>query len=87
MRSGAPARAIRETVRSNQLPRYFLRCLIGIFSMFCGFWAIGNLPLSQAISLAYSSPIFVTIAAALWLGKPCACVAGWRWRPASSACW
>lgn len=69
MRSGAPARAIRETVRSNQLPRYFLRCLIGIFSMFCGFWAIGNLPLSQAISLAYSSPIFVTIAAALWLGE------------------
>ena len=69
VRSGAPARAIRETVRSNQLPRYFLRCLIGIFSMFCVFWAIGNLPLSQAISLAYSSPIFVTIAAALWLGE------------------
>jgi len=37
--------------------------------MFCGFWAIGHLPLAQAISLAYSSPIFITIAAALWLGE------------------
>ena len=56
-------------VRTTQLPRYFIRCGIGIASMFCGFWAIGHLPLAQAISLAYSSPIFITIAAALWLGE------------------
>ena len=56
-------------VRTTQLPRYFIRCGIGIVSMFCGFWAIGHLPLAQAISLAYSSPIFITIAAALWLGE------------------
>jgi drug/metabolite transporter (DMT)-like permease len=35
--------------------------------MFAGFWAIGHLPLAQAIALSYSSPLFVTIFAALLL--------------------
>lgn len=69
LRQPQPLRRFREHVRTDQLPRYFVRCAIGILSMFCGFWAIGNLPLSQAISLAYSSPIFITIAAVLWLGE------------------
>lgn len=69
LRQGRPLREYLSEVKSNQLPRYFVRCLIGVVSMFCGFWAIANLPLSQAISLAYSSPIFATIAAALLLGE------------------
>jgi drug/metabolite transporter (DMT)-like permease len=55
--------------RTRQLPRYFVRSAIGIGSMLCGFWAIGHLPLSQAISLSYSTPLFVTIFAAIWLGE------------------
>src|SRR3546814_17202758 len=35
--------------------------------MRCGCWAIGNLPMAQAISLAYSAPLFVTIAAVIFL--------------------
>lgn len=54
-------------LRTTQLPRYFVRCVIGVISMFCGFWAIGNLPLAQAVSLSYSTPIFVTIAAVIFL--------------------
>ena len=54
-------------LRTTQLPRYFVRCLIGVASMFCGFWAIGNLPLAQAVSLSYSTPLFVTIAAVWFL--------------------
>ena len=54
-------------LRTTQLPRYFVRCLIGVVSMFCGFWAIGNLPLAQAVSLSYSTPLFVTIAAVWFL--------------------
>lgn len=57
------------SLRTQQLPRYFLRSAIGLASMLCGFWAIGHLPLSQAISLSYSTPLFVTIAAVLWLGE------------------
>ncbi len=54
-------------LKTQQLPRYFVRCLIGVISMFCGFWAIGNLPLAQAVALSYSTPVFVTIAAVLLL--------------------
>lgn len=56
-------------LRTTQLPRYIIRCVLGTAAMFCGFWAIANLPLAHAVSLSYSSPIFVTIAAALWLGE------------------
>lgn len=56
-------------LRTRQMPRYVIRCVLGTLSMFCGFWAIGNLPLAQAVSLSYSTPLFVTIAAALWLGE------------------
>ena len=41
-------------LRTQQLPRY---------------WAIGHLPLAQAVSLSYSTPLFVTIAAVIWLGE------------------
>ena len=57
------------SLRTQQLPRYLLRSSIGIGSMLAGFWAIGHLPLSQAISLSYSTPLFVTIAAVIWLGE------------------
>ena len=69
LRQTQPLQRFREHVRTTQLPRYVVRCAVGILSMYCGFWAIGNLPLAQAISLAYSSPIFITIAAVLWLGE------------------
>ncbi|MGH8081263.1 MAG: DMT family transporter [Lysobacter sp.] len=59
--------AQRSSLRTQQLPKYFVRSLIGMCSMLCGFWAIGHLPLAQAISLTYSTPIFVTIAAVLFL--------------------
>ena len=63
-------------LRTTQMPRYVIRCVLGTVSMLCGFWAIGHLPLAQAVSLSYSTPLFVTIAAALWLGEQ---VRGRRW--------
>lgn len=68
-REKQPLSAFAASVRTDQLPRYLMRTAIGIGSMFCGFWAIAHLPLAQAISLAYSSPIFVTIAAIVLLGE------------------
>ncbi len=56
-------------LRTQQLPRYLLRSTLGLASMLCGFWALGHLPLSQAVSLSYATPLFVTIAAVLWLGE------------------
>ncbi len=57
----------RGLLRTDQFSRYFVRCLFGIGSMFASFWAMGHLPLAQAISLTYSSPLFVTIAAVVFL--------------------
>ncbi|MEQ1512991.1 MAG: DMT family transporter [Lysobacteraceae bacterium] len=56
-----------DLLRTTQLPRYLFRCMIGIVSMMAGFWAIGHLPLAQAVALSYSTPIFVTIAAVIFL--------------------
>src|SRR5690606_18764245 len=39
-------RSGRAVFRTQQLPRYFIRCAIGVASMLCGFWAIGNLPMA-----------------------------------------
>lgn len=69
LRTPNPRAAFRKTVHTTRLSRYGVRALIGMIGMFLGFWSIANLPLSQAIALAYSSPIFVTIAAVLMLGE------------------
>src|SRR3546814_19287690 len=54
-------------LRPPQLPRYLVRSAIGVGSMLCGFWAIGNLPIATAIALAYSETLSGTHAAALLL--------------------
>ena len=59
----------RAPLKTQQLPRYFVRSAIGLGSMLCAFWALGHLPLAQAVSLSYSTPLFVTIAAVRWLGE------------------
>lgn len=53
-------------LRTTQMPRYLVRCLIGICSMLASFWAIAHLPLAQSIALTYSTPLFVTVLA-VWL--------------------
>lgn len=56
-------------LRTDKFGMYFLRCAVGIASMLCGFWAIVNLPLAQAVSISYSTPLFVTILAVFVLGE------------------
>jgi drug/metabolite transporter (DMT)-like permease len=58
-----------NALHTNRLGFYVLRCAIGTLGMLAGFWAIAHLPLAQAISLSYSSPLFVTIGAVLFLGE------------------
>src|SRR5690606_37707391 len=56
-------------LKTDKLRYYVLRCAIGMVAMLAGFWAIVNLPLATAISLSYSTPLFVTIGAVLVLGE------------------
>jgi drug/metabolite transporter (DMT)-like permease len=55
--------------RTTQLPRYLWRCAIGVASMLCGFWALGHLPMAQAVALSYATPLLATIAAVFILGE------------------
>ena len=55
--------------RTRHPGRYLARTVVGLAAMLCGFWAVGHLPLAQAISLSYATPLFVTIGAAMWLGE------------------
>ncbi len=56
-------------LRTDKLRYYVLRCAIGIASMLCGFWAIVNLPLAQAVAISYATPLFVTVLAIFVLGE------------------
>jgi drug/metabolite transporter (DMT)-like permease len=56
-------------LRTDRLRFYLFRCAIGIVSMLAGFWAIVHLPLAQAIAISYSTPLFVTIGAVVFLGE------------------
>jgi len=56
-------------LKTDKLHLYTGRCLIGIVAMLCGFWAIVHLPLAKAVTISYSTPIFVTILAVLFLGE------------------
>jgi drug/metabolite transporter (DMT)-like permease len=55
--------------RTAQLPRYLVRCAIGVAAMLCGFWALGNLPMAQAVALSYATPLLATVAAVFILGE------------------
>jgi drug/metabolite transporter (DMT)-like permease len=59
----------REILVTDKIGFYIARCVIGMLGMMAGFWAIVHLPLAQAIALSYSSPLFVTIGAVLFLGE------------------
>lgn len=65
-------------LRTQRFGFYVLRCLIGLGAMFCGFWAVAHLPLSKAIALSYTAPLFVTIGAIFFLGEIV------RWRRATA---
>jgi len=56
-------------LRTQRLPLYFVRCLIGLGAMLTGFWALVHLPLADAIALSYTTPLFVTIGAVWFLGE------------------
>jgi len=58
-----------RALRTDRIGFYVARCAVGAASMLAGFWAIAHLPMAQAIALSYSSPMFVTIGAVLFLGE------------------
>jgi len=67
-------RGERLTLRTKNVWGHLMRGGFGVTSMFCLFHSYEVLPLSDAIALGLSGPIFVTILSVLVLGEQ----VGWR---------
>ena len=60
-------RAGLDGLRTERLGLHIWRAVFGIFAMVCWFTSIAYLPLSEAVALNFTVPLFATIAAALIL--------------------
>ncbi|UCG20842.1 MAG: DMT family transporter [Deltaproteobacteria bacterium] len=54
-------------VRTSYLPLHFLRSMAGLGGMYCFFYVIAHLPLSEAFLLMATAPLFIPIIAYLWI--------------------
>ena len=48
---------------------HLMRGLVGVTAMYCYFWAIANMPLTEAFLVKLSSPLFMPLIAWLWLSE------------------
>jgi len=55
---------------TSRIGAHAVRGLAGIAAMYCYFYAIGHLPLAEAVLLNYTAPLFIPLAAMLWVGEP-----------------
>jgi drug/metabolite transporter (DMT)-like permease len=55
--------------RSNNLSLQVLRGVVGVSSMWVWYYALANMPLADAGVLSFTTPIFITIGAALYFGE------------------
>ena len=49
---------------------HLMRGLVGVSAMYCYFWALGHLPLTEAFLVKLSAPLFMPILAWWWLQEP-----------------
>mgnify|MGYP002006451685 CR=1 FL=1 len=62
-------RAGFETLRMQKPRLFFLRAFVGTIGMFCGFTALTLIPLAEVTALSFTTPLFVTIGAVVFLGE------------------
>jgi drug/metabolite transporter (DMT)-like permease len=54
---------------THRLGAHLVRALAGLTAMYCYFYAIAHLPLAEAVLLNYTAPLFIPLAALLWVGE------------------
>lgn len=57
-------------LKTKRLKSHLLRTSYGLAAMYCFFYAIAHLPLTDAMLFTYSAPVFTPIIAYLWLKEP-----------------
>ena len=56
-------------LKTQQLPMHLLRASLGLTAMYGFFYVLGNMPLTEAFLVKLTTPFFMPIVAALWLGE------------------
>lgn len=56
-------------MRTDKLPSYGLRAVVGLVGMTTGFAAVTLMPVTEATALSFTAPLFATVGAALLLGE------------------
>lgn len=59
----------RSLFITRHFPRHVLRATTGLFAMYATFYAVAVAPLADVVALSYATPLFVTVAAVLFLGE------------------
>ena len=59
----------RALLVTQQWHWHLMRGLVGVSAMYCYFWALGHMPLTEAFLVKLSSPFFMPLIALLWLGE------------------
>ena len=60
----------RADLRTRRLTGQVMRGVSGLASMYCFFYALGHMPLGEAVLLNYSMPLFIPFIAYFWLREP-----------------
>jgi drug/metabolite transporter (DMT)-like permease len=58
-----------KAFKTDRMGRHVMRSAIGIISMHMWFYSLLVMPVSEAVALSFTTPIFVTILAMLFLGE------------------
>ena len=58
-----------QGLRTTRLPLFALRAVISMSAMLCWFWSISHMPVTEAVALNFTSPLFTTILAVIFLGE------------------
>jgi len=57
-------------LKTNNIMGHITRGLIGVTAMYCYFWTLAHIPLTEAFLVKLSAPLFMPIFAYLWLKEP-----------------
>lgn len=57
-------------LRTGTWQWHMVRAIVGLSAMYCYFWALGNMPLTEAFLVKLSSPFFMPLFAWWWLKEP-----------------
>jgi drug/metabolite transporter (DMT)-like permease len=59
----------RQLFDIRQLSMYGWRCLVGLISMLCWFYALSMIPIGEVTAITYLTPLFGTLGAIFFLGE------------------